>query len=50
VSKRPEAKQQQALVGAALFGFAGYSFGPVGALIGVVLGAAFGESQNPDRR
>jgi hypothetical protein len=50
MSKRREAKQQQALVGAALFGFAGYSFGPVGALIGVVLGAAIGQAQNPDRR
>jgi hypothetical protein len=40
----------QALAGAALFGIAGYAFGPVGALIGEAIGAAFGEKQNPDRR
>ena len=49
-TKRSEAKQTQALAGAALFGIAGYAFGPVGALIGIALGASFGESQNPDRR
>ena len=50
IKKRREAKQTQALAGAALFGIAGYAFGPVGALIGVVIGAAFGEKQNPDQR
>src|SRR5712692_5271227 len=50
IGKRREAKQTQALAGAALFGIAGYAFGPIGALIGVAVGAAFGEKQNPDRR
>lgn len=50
VKKRREAKQQQAFAGAALFGIAGYAFGPLGALIGVAMGASIGEKQNPDRR
>jgi hypothetical protein len=50
IGKRRELKRTHALAGAVLFGIAGYAFGPIGALIGVAVGAAFGEKQNPDRR
>lgn len=50
IKQRREAKQTQALAGAALLGIAGYAFGPVGALIGAAIGVAIGGKQNPDRR
>jgi hypothetical protein len=48
-AKRAEAKQRQALTGAVLFGVAGSVFGPLGTVVGVALGVAFGNKQNPDR-
>ena len=49
-AKRQQAKQQQSLAGAVLFGAAGSAFGTLGFVIGALLGAAFGERQNPDYR
>ena len=47
--RRQEAKQRQALAGAAVLGtFGGLAFGPLGAVGGALLGAALGDSQNPD--
>ena len=49
-AKRRQAKKQQAAAGAVLFGFAGSAFGPMGAIIGTILGVSIGAKQNPDRQ
>jgi 5-methylcytosine-specific restriction endonuclease McrA len=48
--KRAEAKVENAIAGAVVCGVVGVAVaGPVGLIIGVLTGASFGASENPDR-